>query len=228
MKSIRYFRLLVLLGCFFSATIAPAQTNKIFSLTLRQTAQNLRSAVERVIGRKTSPFFQENISPIIFAPGQTLPALSAKDNFSIDPYPLPQRSIEMYRGMRLDVKGEQLRNILKNGLEVAKTNAYLRESYNGKKYPEGTKAIFATDWIGEATFFAQPNQDDPTLSVLVHLKRVGNSSFIQQVPHDIPTSWIYRVSAWLLVDGEARWGEIKLDAEDNLIFTPYPKPGIKP
>ena len=227
MKSIKYFRLLVLLGCFFPATIAPAQTNKFFSLTLRQTTQNIRSVVERVIGRKTSSLSQETITPIVFAPGQTLPALSAKDNFSIDPYPLPQRSREMYRGMRPDAKGEQLRNILKNGLEVAKTDSYLRESYDGKKYPEGTKAIFATDWIAEATFYAQTFQEEPTLSVLIHLKRKGNSS-LMQVPHDIPTSWFRKVSAWLLIDGEARWGEIKLDKDDNLIFTPYPKPEIKP
>lgn len=224
MKSIRYFRLLVLLGCFFSATIAPAQTNKIFSLTLRQTAQNLRSAVERVIGRKTSPFFQENISPIIFAPGQSLPVLPG--NSFVSRYPLAGLPTEMYRGMRLDVKGAQLRNILRNGLEVDKTRSFLREAYNGKTYPPDAKAIFASTWLEEAITFANYGFDDE-LPVLFHLKRVGNSSLIQ-VPHNIPLSWIYRVSVCLQIDGEPRWGEIKLDAEDNLIFTPYPKPGIKP
>ena len=222
MHCVKLFRIIILLGCFFPAATSYAQIGKYLP-RLVKPAQTIRATVQRMLGRvaQTSALPAASIAPLVFSPGQTLPALAGGTPFSIHPYPLPELSTEMYRGMKLDVKGEQLRYILKNGLEVDKTSAYLRESYDGKIYPPGTKAIFASDWVEEATAFAHPVQDTPVLSVVFHLKRVGKS-FPAQIPHDIPTSWIYRVSAWLLVNGEARWGEIQLDKENNLIFKPYP------
>ena len=58
------------------------------------------------------------------------------------------------------------------------------------------------------------------LPVVLHLKRVSDD-YIISVPHNIPPSWIYRVSALLRINGQLTWGELKLE-NNTFHFTPYP------
>ena len=140
---------------------------------------------------------------------------------NLPPFPLPNQKNEMYRGMMLDEHGDDLRHILKNGLEVSKSHYEIFAPYNGVEYPEGTKAIYAAATFRQAIPFLIPDAGKTGLSVLLHLKRVGWRPVVS-IPHDIPPSWILRVSALLNIDGQLRWGELKLNKDGTFSFFPYP------
>ncbi|MBQ3666756.1 MAG: hypothetical protein II913_01650 [Elusimicrobiaceae bacterium] len=206
-----------------AATFSDAHAGRFLK---RALLPNLKSRLNRIILRHTTLPRRPAIKAahtFYFEPGKPLPVVPSKAGGAIHTsLSLPKLRNAMHRGMLLDVNGTQLRYILRNGLETSKTSAYLRESYDGKKYPLHTKAIFASTWLEEAVCFASPYyQKEPRLAVVFHLKRVGTSSLVQ-VPHDIPPSWILQVSAWLQIEGKPRWGALKLDKNDNLIFIPYP------
>lgn len=223
MRSQKIFCILLLWACIVSTISSNAQAGGLLKGTL---LPNFRSRLSRVILRHTTLPRRPAIKAthtFYFEPGKPLPVVPPKLGGGIHTsLSLPELSNAMHRGMLLDVNGTQLRYILRNGLETAKTSAYLRKSYDGKKYPLHTKAIFASTWLEEAVCYANPYyQKEPRLAVVFHLKRVGNTSLVQ-VPHDIPPSWILQVSAWLQIEGNPHWGALKLDKNDNLIFIPYP------
>ena len=147
-------------------------------------------------------------------------------------FPLPSKRKEMYRGMMLGADGKDLLYILKNGLEASKSHYYEEGmSYDGKTYPSGTKAIYvASDLEFAYHYVAAPDlRPIPYLPVIFHLKSIlGKGYVIHAVPHDIPPSWIYRVSALLKINGKLTWGELKVK-DDTFVFIPYPpaKPGNK-
>lgn len=146
-------------------------------------------------------------------------------------FPLPSKRKEMYRGMRLGADGKDLLYILKNGLEASKSHYYEDGmSYDGKTYPSCTKAIYVTTDPELAVFYMAKTQNSAAyLPVLLHLKSVvGTKDVAYSIPHDIPPSWIYRVSALLKINGKLTWGELKVK-DDTFVFIPYPpaKPGNK-
>ena len=138
----------------------------------------------------------------------------------------------MYRGLALDINGKELRTILKEGMPVETSHfPILHGAYDGKTYGHNKKALFATTDPLLASTYAQMNRfrQDGTLflPVVLHLKRVGKDPLpgaerTVEIPHDIPASWIYKVSALLNVNGQLRWGELKLDGKDGFLFSPYP------
>ena len=148
------------------------------------------------------------------------------------PFPLKSHPREMYRGLALDKRGKELRTILKDGMPV-KTSHFpiLHGAYDGKPYWSDTKALFATTDPLLASTYAQMNRfrtdGDLFLPVVLHLKRIGKDiapgrERTVEIPHDIPASWIYKVSTLLNIDGQLRWGELKLDGDNGFLFTPYP------
>lgn len=156
-------------------------------------------------------------------------------------FPLPSKRKEMYRGMMLGADGKDLLYILKNGLEASKSHYYEDGmSYDGKTYPSGTKAIYvATELEIASQYVAGPVRSStpylpvifhsPYLPVIFHFKSVETTrDVVYTIPHDIPPSWIYRVSALLKIDGRLTWGELKVK-DDTFVFIPYPpaKPGNK-
>ena len=149
-------------------------------------------------------------------------------------FPLPSKHKEMYRGMMLGSDGEDLLYILKNGLETSKSHYYEEGmSYDGKIYPSATKAIYvATELEIASQYVAGPVRSStpylpvifhsPYLPVIFHLKSVETTrDVVYTIPHDIPPSWICRVSALLKVNGRLTWGELKVK-DNTFIFTPYP------
>ena len=158
-----------------------------------------------------------------FTTPSTLLAPAGELTYSRDlpPFPLPNQKNEMYRGMVLDAHGDDLRHILKNGLEVSKSHYENFAAYNGVEYPEGTKAIYAAATSRQAMPFLIPDAGKTGLSVLLHLKRVGWRPVVS-IPHDIPPSWILRVSALLNINGQLRWGQLKLNKDGTFSFFPYP------
>lgn len=152
-----------------------------------------------------------------FAPAkEDLPSLSAIPAFAFQP-----NEKEMYRGMALPPDGEDLRFIMQNGLKVSKSHYENFAAYDGRDYPDGTKAIYASFQPKYAVRFIFAEQDWPSyIPVILHLKKLGWRDFVS-VPHDIPPSWIYRVSALLKVNGRLTWGELKIKNKE-FIFTPYP------
>ncbi len=157
------------------------------------------------------------------APTKYLPSVKKMQSLKkVPPFPLQENPREMYRGMTLDAEGKALRQILKNGLEVSKSHYENFDAYDGKEYPEGTKAIYASTNPKHALWYilAEEPGQSPYLPVILHLKRVGKGETVS-VPHDIPPSWIYRVSALLEEEGALTWGELKLDPNGNFIFIPY-------
>lgn len=149
----------------------------------------------------------------------------------VSPFPLPINRKEMYRGMRLGADGKDLLYILKNGLEASKSHYYEEGmSYDGKTYPSGTKAIYVTTDPELAVFYMAKTQNSAAyLPVIFHFKSVETTrDVVYTIPHDIPPSWIYRVSALLKVNGRLTWGELKVK-DDTFVFIPYPpaKPGNK-
>lgn len=146
-------------------------------------------------------------------------------------FPLPSKHKEIYRGMMLGSDGEDLLYILKNGLETSKSHYYEDGmSYDEKIYPSCTKAIYVTTDPELAVFYMAKTQNSAAyLPVLLHLKSVvGTKDVAYSIPHDIPPSLIYRVSALLKIDGRLTWGELKVK-DDTFVFIPYPpaKPGNK-
>ena len=149
----------------------------------------------------------------------------------VSPFPLPINRKEMYRGMRLGADGKDLLYILKNGLETSKSHYYEDGmSYDEKIYPSCTKAIYVTTDPELAVFYMAKTQNSAAyLPVLLHLKSVvGTKDVAYSIPHDIPPSWIYRVSALLKINGKLTWGELKIK-DNTFVFIPYPpaKPGNK-
>ena len=147
-------------------------------------------------------------------------------------FPLASHPSEMYRGLALDLQGKELRNILNNGMPVATSHFPIwHGTYDGKAYGENTKALFATTDPLLASTYAQMNRfrtdEDLFLPIVLHLKRVGKDIAPGQertieIPHDIPPSWIQKVSALLSIEGQLRWGELELNGENEFLFTPYP------
>ena len=228
MRRQKIFRILVLLGYLACATSSDAQVGRF----VRVARSNIKTKLSRIIMRDTTTPRRPVINTkkgFHFKAGKRLPVVSPQTGGILQSYSaIPKAPHEMYRGMLLDANGQQLRYILRNGLETAKSFSLLRKSYDGKIYPPDTKAVFASTWLAEAVCYANPYyQKDPKLAVVFHLKQVGTSSLVQ-VPHDIPPSWIHQVSAWLEIEGKPRWGALKLDKNDNLIFIPYPEQEILP
>lgn len=162
-----------------------------------------------------------------------LRSLPAPGNWTHPPvFPLASRPYEMYRGLALDLQGKELRNIIHGGMPVATSHfSLLHGAYDGKAYGSDTKALFATTDPLLASTYAQMNRfrtdGGQFLPVVLHLKRVGKDITPGQartieIPHDIPPSWIQKISVLLNMDGQPRWGELKLDGEDGFLFTPYP------
>lgn len=143
----------------------------------------------------------------------------------IPPLPFKGSELLMFRGMRLDADGKQLRHILRAGMKVSKSHHFCMIPYQGKTYPPGTKAIYTALDPQNAVSFAIKTDDDldkkPFLPVVFHLKRTDWGTFVA-VPHDIPSSWIYHVSALLQIDGRLTWGEITLGPNGHFTFMPYP------
>ena len=136
-------------------------------------------------------------------------------------FPLLAQETEIYRGMTLDSSGQELRHILKNGLEVSKTHSLNFSAYDGKQYPDYQKAIYATPQLPLALTFALNDvRFDKHIPVIIHLKRVSDNR-ITSIPHDVPVSWIRRVSALLTINGYTLWGEIRLTQDDKFLFIPY-------
>ena len=182
----------------------------------------LSAQLQKLLTRRVHAV-QKPISPpaeLLFASLENTSAYYAQIR-SLPPFPLPQQETELYRGMSLDATGQELRHILKNGLEVSKTHSTNFAAYDGREYPRDQKAIFATPDIRLAASFAYGIRFDKYIPVIIHLKRVSND-FIVSIPHDIPPSWISRVSVLLKIQDRFQWGEIKLDSSDRFVFTPYP------
>ena len=138
----------------------------------------------------------------------------------VPPFPFAENDREMYRGMQLDADGRTLRYILKNGLEVSKSHYENFAAYDGKTYPENALAIYASHLPRVAQLFALDSaQQGACLPVILHLKKQGWRQTVP-VPHDIPPSWIIRVSALLNVGGELMWGEINWQ-KGKFVFRPY-------
>lgn len=152
-----------------------------------------------------------------FAPAkEDLPSLSTIPAFAFQP-----NEKEMYRGMALPPDGEDLRFIMQNGLKVSKSHYENFAAYDGKEYPNGTLAIYASHKVKIAETFLYAKVGVETyLPVIFHLKKLGWRSIVS-VPHDIPPSWIYRVSAILKINGRLTWGELKI-RNNEFIFIPYP------
>ncbi len=138
-------------------------------------------------------------------------------------FPLQRDEGVMYRGMALHAPTEELKHILKNGLEASKCNAANFAAYDGINSSWAAAAIFASTDPDLALGFtaAQLKEGDAHFPVLFHLKRVANSLFIS-VPHDIPPDWIKSVSTIINVGGKPLWGELKWEEPHNrFIFIPY-------
>ncbi len=231
------FRLAAVMVCalLFASPLVHAQKwnalKKAFSSPrLQASAISWRAKAERVILRATMrpprlPYssqvtFQQGAYHFA-TPRALLPTPGKLTSVeALPPFPLPQKDTEMYRGMLLDENGQDLRHILQRGLEVSKSHYENFAAYNGLQYPGGTKAIYAAAKYKHALYFMLPENTAPCLPVLLHLKRVGWRDIIS-VPHDIPPSWIYRVSTLLEVNGKLTWGELKLK-KGIFVFTPYP------
>ena len=211
----------------FLCSPAQAQIGKAFVRTaprleaaVSQAALHagVQQQVEKVVEKQLlSLAFQTQAYHLAALPN-TIPA-----SFQLPAFPLPGNEHTMYRGMALHAPTEELKHILKNGLEVSKCQAANFASYDGMNSSWAAAAIYAsTDpnlALGyTATHLKEGNAHFP---VLLHLKRVANSLFIS-VPHDIPPQWIEHVSTVLNVDGQPRWGELKWDElSKHFVFTPY-------
>lgn len=188
----------------FSAISARLQT----ALT-RQAIQSSKRAAQK--------------PPLVFASLDKVSAYYGKMRH-LPPFPLPQSDTELYRGMTLDASGQQLRHIFKYGLEVSKSHYTNLIAYDGHQYPDNQPAIYASPSLDLATSFTRNNtRFDKHIPVIIHLKRVSNSRIVS-IPHDIPPSWIHRISALLTIKGKSTWGEIRLNEDGSFLFLPYPKP----
>lgn len=192
---------------------------KLSALSNRvQQALTRRSAISQAQAAKKAPLFFNSLehTSAYYARMHRLPA-----------FPLPEQETELYRGMTLDATGQQLRHILKQGLEVSKTHSRNFAAYDGRQYPDNQKAIYATPDLKLALSFAlEGTRFDDHIPVIIHLKRVSNERIVS-IPHDVPLSWIHRVSALLIIKGHPVWGEIRLAQDERFVFLPYPKHGAK-
>ena len=143
-------------------------------------------------------------------------------SITLPAFPLPPNERNMYRGMVLNSPTEELKHILKNGLEASKCQAANFASYDGINSSWAAAAVFASTDPDLALGYTHIHLKESGMHfpVLFHLKRLGNSLFVS-VPHDIPPQWIEHVSTVLSVDGALRWGELTLDEYDHFVFTPY-------
>ena len=189
-------------------------------------ALNLRTAVTRLANQA----IHQTPRPIYL---RTLPAISAHLK-KAPVFPLAAHPLEMYRGLALDARGKELQTILAKGMKVTQSHFTIwHGSYDKRAYRNDTKALFATTDPLLASTYAQMNRfrplEEPFLPVVLHLKRMGEDTNSRQartieIPHDIPASWIYRVSVLLNIAGNPRWGELKFLGENGFLFTPYPEP----
>lgn len=140
---------------------------------------------------------------------------------NVPSFPLLEQETELYRGMTLDSSGQELRHIFKQGLELSKVNAINFAAYDGRSYPADHKAIYATSRLKTAVTLAlDDTRFDKYLPVIIHLKRVSKDCLVS-IPHDVPPSWIQRVSTLLTINGEMMWGEIRLNEDGSFSFRPY-------
>ena len=186
-----------------------------FSVRSKTEAAVLRAAAQRAV---LAPVETKNNEILISSLSQFAPEIK---RYGRPPFPLAENENEMYRGMVLDADGKDLRYILQHGLEVSKSHYENFAAYDGKEYPDGTLAIYASHKVKIAETFLYAKVGVETyLPVILHLKKLGWRSIVS-VPHDIPPSWIYRVSAILKINGRLTWGELKI-RNNEFIFIPYP------
>lgn len=212
----------------FQGALVPART-KIMLYAFQRKAESavLRAAAARQLPGRVVPG-----QPVIkisslsnFAPTKTeINAAFPKAHFPL--FPFQENDREMYRGMALDAEGKSLRHILQNGLEVSKSHYENFAAYDGQEYPEDAAAIYAAHSPKHAQYYILSDlNSEQYLPVILHIKKVGWRMTVS-VPHDIPPSWIYRVSALLKVGGQLQWGEIKWQNK-GFVFLPYPVPPSK-
>ena len=202
---------------FKQALVTPKTKIMFYSVQRKAEAAILRHAAARTRAFVSAGLIKSEGVP-------SLAAFAPKKTDLVDashlPFPFQKNDREMYRGMALDAEGNNLRHILQNGLEVTKSHYENFAAYDGKGYPDGTLAIYAAHRPDHAKIFMWDTKGvESYLPFILHIKKVGWRPTVS-VPHDIPPSWIYRVSALLKVDGKLRWGEVKLQG-DNFVFTPY-------
>ncbi len=226
------FSMYVLSGLlFFSFCAQPAQAQPPIKQMLKTLGKRcekkiatVSSKLQTVLSRRAAQTKMQTAArqPFVFSSLEDVSAYYARLRH-LPPFPLPQADTELYRGMTLDASGKQLRHIFKYGLEVSKTHSINFAAYDGRQYPDYQKAIYASPDISLAASFAvNDTRYDKHIPVIIHLKRVSDTRIVS-IPHDIPPSWIYRISALLTIKGKSMWGEIRLDENGNFVFLPYPK-----
>ena len=234
MKPILLYRsLLVGLCMLLAGTSVRAQLRPELVPELMQAATQTPAAARAVI---LSDYVREGLARLVtqhigypVSPTQVyrMKALPhGITNYPTGFFPLPADEETMYRGMALDNPNEQLKNIFKNGLEVTKCRAENFASYDGINSSCTATAIYASTDPNLALGYTTARLAESPKTrfpVLLHLKRLGNSLMIS-VPHDIPPQWIFRISTVLPINGQLRWGELKLDETEHFIFIPYPNP----
>ena len=232
----KFLSLLLLCGLFTLSPCVQAQKwqgikKALSAKQIKTTAFALRGKVESVIFRaarlgqaellvkpqNTGRKLLQVSSLAAFAPARVdLPSLKV-----VPPFPFESNSKEMYRGMALKADGKDLRYIMLNGMEVSKSHYENFAAYDNNPYPDGTKAIYAAHNPKHALHFIFTEEDwDTYIPVIFHIKKLGWRDFAS-IPHDVPPSWIYRVSALLKINGQFVWGELKLYKGD-FVFMPYP------
>ncbi len=209
---------------FKQALVTPKTKMMFYSVQRKAEAAILRHAAAKSRAFVSAGLIKREGVPslAVFAPKKT----ELVDPYQLPTFPFKENDREMFRGMALDAEGNDLRHILQNGLEVSKSHYENFAAYDGKGYPDGTLAIYAAHRPDRATLFVLTEKGvESYLPVVLHIKKVGWRPTVS-VPHDIPPSWIYRVSALLKVDGKLRWGEVKLQG-DNFVFLPYSLPAAE-
>lgn len=214
-----------LLGCFLPLLLlAPLHAQKIVRASLygaglplvASLSGTVQQAIDRAFLERAVLSFQAEIYHLDQLPDQ-LPT-----PIQLPAFPLPQNANNMYRGMALESPNEQLKYILKNGLEVHKCQFENFASYDGITC--AGPAVYASSDPNLALGYTNVRLNDESnarFPVLFHLKRLGNSLTVS-IPHDVPPQWIEQVSTVLNVNGQLRWGELKLDEKGQFLFIPYP------
>ena len=200
--------------------LVPARAKVVFYAVQRKVeSAMLRAAAQRTV---FAPVRTKNHALRISSLSQFAPEnAEILRGHGLPPFPLLEKENEMYRGMVLDPDGKDLRYILQHGLEVSKSHYENFAAYDGKEYPDGILAIYAAHKVSHAESFLYAEAGVKTyLPVIFHLKKLGWRGIVS-VPHDIPPSWIYRVSAILKINGRLTWGELKVE-KGQFIFIPYP------
>lgn len=222
-----------IIGCLVSfSPCAYAQkwalSKKIFcpiraKISFYSLQRKTEAAIRRVAAARRVPTASVKAKQSVKA--RSLKALAPEKSELVAAYLLPrfpfeENDKEIYRGMALDAEGKELRHILQNGLEVAKSHYENFIAYDGKEYPAKTKAIYASSWPDQAeTYVLTKANVKNYLPVILHIKKASNRMTVS-IPHDIPPSWIYRVSVLLKVSGVLTWGEVRL-RNGNFVFYPY-------